>query len=263
MTAVEAIALGMIEGLTEFFPVSSTGHLLIAQQVFHIGEPDLFFNTVVQCGAIAAIIVYYRIELGNMIRELFSHQQKKRLIGLGIASIPVLTIGVLFQSIIERLHESIWVVIASTILVAIGMAIVDRMIRISKQKTEKPANTVDYMTVGLFQTLSLIPGVSRSGITVIGGLLRGWDFKRATDTAFLLGIPALGAAATYQTLKLLMRGNGIPTELVIPTLLGTSVAFITALSTIAITLPIFKKYGFLPFVIYRLMLGGLLILLVK
>ena len=261
MTIFEAIILGVIEGLTEFFPVSSTGHLIIAEKFLGIHNPSLFFNTVIQLGAIAALFVVYGKEIFSMIKQVCA-KKYDRIGHLLFATIPVLVVGMIFHKTIAQLHNSIFTVAVTSILVALIMYINQKKFANTLQngKAQSKMSWKDALIIGIYQIISLIPGTSRSGITVVGGIARGYSFKNATEFAFLLGIPAMGAASVFELLSLMKAPGLIDQNLIVSTCIGFVVAFLVSIATIKATLPIFQKYKFTPFIIYRVVLGIILLL---
>lgn len=264
MQISQAIILGVIEGLTEFFPISSTGHLIIAQKAMGITEISLFFNTVIQLGAIMAVVIYYRTTLLALIMKWREKSSQHYLLNLIIASVPVLLVGLVFHSAIEWLQQSLAVVVASTLGVAGLMGYMQHRYKASVDKGKKDSEKThkDYMITGAFQVLSLIPGVSRSGITMLGAISRNFSFADAMQASFLLGIPAMGAAAAFEGLKFMSASGPMDQSILVATAIGFVVAFITAFATISVTLPILKKYGFTPFILYRIALGIILLFFV-
>lgn len=268
MIIFDAIILGIIEGATEFLPVSSTGHLIVAERLLGIYQPSLFFNTVIQLGAIFAAVIYLRKRIVELFRDLFvAYRRNKPLLFL-LATVPVLVIGFVFHSTIERLQGSVTVVGVMSILIALLFAWGER--RYKKSLREGTANTTqnklgwkEFLTIGLWQSLSVIPGVSRSGITVFGGITQKLSFKDATEIAFLLAIPAMSAASGYEFLKVYRAGLDLSSNLMQTTAVGFIVSFVVALATISITLPLLKRFGFTPFVIYRIAMGILLLIFLR
>ncbi|HAU99331.1 MAG: Undecaprenyl-diphosphatase [Microgenomates group bacterium GW2011_GWF2_45_18] len=262
----EAILLGVIEGLTEFFPISSTGHLILAERLLGIPEPSLFFNTVIQLGAICAILWFYRARIAVAVREI----QKTRTLPIFfiqkmiVGTLPVAVFGFLFHSLVKYAQTQLWIIVATTLGVAGLFWIADYVLKkqTKKQIDDQETSLVDVFIIGLFQAFSIIPGVSRSGITILGGLSRGKSFRQSVDTAFMLAVPAMSLAAGYELLNFFLDGGEFEKGLLFSTAVGFLVAFFTALATISVTLPIFRKYGFMPFVIYRVILGiGIILLL--
>ncbi|MBI5151286.1 MAG: undecaprenyl-diphosphate phosphatase [Candidatus Pacebacteria bacterium] len=262
MSLLHAVLLGIIEGLTEFFPISSTGHLIVAERMMGIREPSVIFNTVIQLGAILAVVVFYRKIIWEMLHNLFSKEKKRLLFYYGVATIPTLLFGFFVRSYIAQLHSNVFVVALTTIVVALFMLYVQRTYAktLSIGKGEKNWTWEDFFIIGLFQMISIVPGVSRSGITILGGVVRNISFKDAMQISFLLGIPAMSAASGYELFKAFKEPTGIHSNLVLTTSVGFFVSFLVALSTIYFTLPLFKKYGFTPFILYRIVMGVILLL---
>lgn len=257
MTFFHAFILGIVEGLTEFFPVSSTGHLIVAERLLGIQEPSLFFNVVIQLGAILAAVVYFRVRLIELIKDLFIPSKRMRPLLFLFGTIPVLVIGFLFHSLIASLQTSVLTVAITSIVIALFMIVVQNRCKktLEHGKPREKQTWKDYIVIGLFQSISVIPGISRSGITILGALLRTFSFKDATETAFILAIPTMSAAAGYEMLQLAKTGIETSSTVVQTTAVGFIVSFIVALFTIYLTLPLLRKYGFVPFVVYRICMG--------
>lgn len=264
MQLSHAVILGIIEGLTEFFPISSTGHLIIAQKLLGIQNISLFFNTVIQLGAILAVVLFYRVKLLKLVKSLKDSTSQRYIVNLALASVPVLAVGFIFHNLIEALQQSLNVVVVATLGVAGVMAIMQRKYASSLEKGKKESEKTwkDYAVTGVYQIVSLVPGVSRSGITMLGAISRKFSFADAMETSFLLGIPAMGAAAAFEALKFATSSEPMDPSILAATAVGFVVAFIVAFATISITLPILKKYGFTPFILYRIILGLILLFFV-
>ena len=196
MSIFEALLLGIIEGLTEFFPISSTGHLIIAEHLLGISNPSLFFNIVIQLGAILAVIWIYWKKIIILIQDFFNTPSiHSTLTKLGIATIPALLAGFFLNKLIESSQNNIQLVAWMTIVVAFVLLGAEYIAKknLLQGKKEGQKSIVDYLLIGAFQAISIIPGVSRSGITITGGILRGFSFHDAADTAFLLAVPVIFA----------------------------------------------------------------------
>lgn len=265
MTLADAALLGVIEGLTEFFPISSTGHLILAQKLMGIEDPSLFFNTVIQMGAMLAVLTYYRKDVRGIIQETFQQKTGKTLVLYAIATLPVLGLGFLFHSLVETLQATVWVVGASSLALIPFMITLGNKAKLRETQPEQTSvpGWVQYLRVGIAQAISIIPGISRSGATLLGGLSNGWTFAEATKTAFLLGIPAMAAASGYELLRFLRDPSQMNESLLVATAVGFMVSFFVALLTIHSTLPILRRYGFRPFIVYRLLLGLSILLFVR
>ena len=268
MNLFHAIILGIIEGLTEFLPVSSTGHLIVVERLLGIREPSLFFNTVIQMGAILAAVMYLRKHIIELVRDMCVAERRKRPLLFLLATLPVLVIGFAFHPVIEQFQKSVTVVGMMSILIALLFMWGERTYATSLKEDTKSIKQnklgwKEFLTIGLWQSLSVIPGVSRSGITVFGGITNKLSFKDATEMAFLLAIPAMSAASGYEFLKAYKAGLDVSSGLVQATTVGFIVSFVVALATISITLPLLKRFGFTPFVIYRIAMGMVLLLFLQ
>jgi undecaprenyl-diphosphatase len=266
MTWLHALLLGIIEGLTEFLPVSSTGHLiLLGNQLGHDDEAAKTLEIVVQLGAVLAVVVYFRQRLGVLLRGLVERKPDELRLGLAvmIAFVPAAVAGLLFhKKIEEKLFAPVPVAIA---LIAGGVLMIGIELWRGK-KRDAGADGLDKLTtrralaVGFAQCFSLWPGTSRSMTTIVGGQLAGLSTPTAADFSFLLAIPTLGAATLY---KLVKGGRGVlaieggATAL----LVGTVVSFVVALVVIAAFLRFLKRFGLLPFGVYRVLLGALVLVL--
>jgi undecaprenyl-diphosphatase len=256
----QAVVLGIVEGLTEFLPVSSTGHLTIAEKLLGLQADDpavTAFTAVIQVGAIVAVLVYFAKDLARIIRGwvygLVSSSGRRAeeyrfgwLIILG--SIPIGIVGLAAKPLIEGPLRSLWVVAGSLIAWSAVMWWAER--NPSQKKGEADLGVVDVLVVGVAQCLALFPGVSRSGATISAGLLRGVERVTATKLAFYLGIPALVGAGVLETPKALGKGVGL-----LPTAVGTLVSFIVAYASVAWLLRFVSTNRITAFVPYRIVLG--------
>jgi undecaprenyl-diphosphatase len=261
MNLLQAGVLGVVEGLTEFIPVSSTGHLTVTEELLGLNVNDVSitgFTAVIQFGAILAVIVYFFRDLRELIRAgvggLFSAQvraadPKFRFAWLVVAgSVPIGIVGVLGKSFIEGPLRNLWVVSAALILWSGAMIYAERVA--TQRRGEQDINLRDALVIGGAQCLALIPGVSRSGATISIGLVRGLDRVSATRLSFFLSIPALTAAGLY-TLKDSLGGS----VGAVPTLFGTVVSFVVAYATIAWLLRFVAHHPITVFVVYRVLAG--------
>lgn len=266
MNYLDAIILGIVEGLTEFLPVSSTGHLTIAEKALGLDLADpavTGFTAVIQMGAIAAVIVYFFKDISQIARAwvlgLFKPEyrgQRDHRMGwyVIVGSIPVGIAGLLFKDLITGDLRSLWVVAAGLIGWSVVMVVAERTAR--QMRTERDLNLRDALVIGLTQCFALVPGVSRSGATISAGLLRGLDRVTATRLSFFLSIPALVAAGLFE-MKDALGGDISVGE----TLVGTVVSFVVAYASIAWLLRFVAHHSIAWFVPYRVALGLLLIAL--
>jgi undecaprenyl-diphosphatase len=266
MSIWQAIILGIVEGLTEFLPVSSTGHLTIASKALglRIDDPSVTaFTAVIQVGAIAAVIVFFWADIRRIavawVRGLvkpehrgeFDHRMGWYVI---VGSVPIGIVGFVFRDVISGPLRSLWWVAGSLIAWSFVMVAAERLS--SKTRRLERITFVDALVMGLVQCLALIPGISRSGATISAGLFRGLNRVAATRMAFLLGIPALVAAAVFE-LKDAVNGDIGPA----PLLVGTVVSFIVAYASVAWLLKFVQKHTIEVFAFYRLLLGVVLLIL--
>lgn len=263
-----AILLGIIEGVTEFLPISSTGHLTIAEKLmgYQLDDPGIVaFTAIVQLGAIAAAIWYFRHDIIRIvsawIQGLFNASRRGLDYKMGwavvIGSLPIAFIGLVFKDEIETTLRSLWFVVAGLVIWSGVMWVADRY---GKQtRKEKDVTWKDTLAIGLMQCFSLIPGVSRSGATISAGLLRQIDRITATRLSFFLGIPALVAAGALQAMtQAKYVGSEIGWDAMIA---GIVASFIVGYLSIAWLLRYLSKHNFTAFIVYRLVLAAIITLL--
>jgi undecaprenyl-diphosphatase len=266
MSIWEAIVLGIVEGLTEFLPVSSTGHLTIASKLLgqSIDDPSITgFTAVIQAGAIAAVIFYFWRDLSRVFvawvrglvkpehRGEFDHRMGWYLI---VGSLPICIVGYLGRDIISGPLRNLWWVAGSLIAWSFVMMLAERVASQARPLTR--ITLTDALVMGLMQCLALIPGVSRSGATISAGLFRGLDRVASTRMAFLMGIPALVGAAAFELQHAVDGDVGA-----VATIVGTVVSFIVAYASVAWLLRFVQKHSIEVFAVYRIILGVLLIAL--
>lgn len=259
-----AIVLGIVEGVTEFLPISSTGHLTIVEKLLGLPIDDpavTAYTAVIQVGAIAAVFVYFWRDIARLasawFRGLVSGSARTehdyRFAWYVIAgSVPIGIVGFLAQDLIRGPLRSLWWVAGALILWSGVMVLAERLA--TQARGEKELTLRDSLLIGAAQCLALVPGVSRSGATISVGLLRGYDRVTATRLSFFLAIPALTAAGVYELPAALSESIGAA-NLVI----GTVVSFVVAYASIAWLLRFVAGHSLLTFVWYRLALGGLVI----
>ena len=263
MSILEAIVLGAIEGVTEFLPISSTGHLTIAEKLmgFEIDDPDITaFTAIIQVGAVAAVVLYFRRDLWAIVRSLAggladSRKRDTRDFRYGLAvavgSIPIAIAGLVFRHQIEGPLRSLWVVGAALILWSFVMLFADRTA--TQRRGEQEFNMRDALVMGITQCVALIPGVSRSGATIAAGLMRGLDRVTVTRMSFFLAIPALTAAGVLEAVtKSAEISEGVGWG---PTAVALVVSFAVAYVSIAWLLRYVARHNFDLFIVYRIALG--------
>ncbi|WP_028799576.1 undecaprenyl-diphosphate phosphatase [Streptomyces sp. 142MFCol3.1] len=260
----QAVVLGAVEGVTEFLPVSSTGHLKITEGLMGIPVDDdavVGFSAVIQVGAIAAVLVYFFKDIVRIVsawgrglrnKEERGHHDYKFAWWVIYATIPIVVVGLAAKPLIEGQLASLWVVAASLIVGSGVMWAADQMGR--HKRGEDDTSFKDAMLVGSSQILALLfPGFSRSGATMSTALILDLDRVAATRLSFFLGIPALTGAGLYELKDALGAGVGAA-----PLAVGTVVSFVVAYASIAWLLKFVAKHSFNAFVIYRLVIGVLL-----
>ena len=262
MNYFEAVVLGIVEGLTEFLPVSSTGHLMIAEKVLGLPIDDRSvgaYTAVIQIGAIAAVLVYFWRDLTRIAkawalgivkpehRGEYDHRMGWYIIA---GSIPIGIVGLAGKDIITGPFKSLWVVAGALVAWSAVMLWAERTGR--QQRGENALTLRDALVMGLVQCAALVPGVSRSGATISAGLLQGLDRVAATRMAFFLGIPSLTAAGLYELKDVSGIGAG-------PAIVGTIVSFLVAYASVAWLLKFVAHHSIGAFVPYRVGLGLLLL----
>jgi len=262
----QAVILGIVEGLTEFLPVSSTGHLTIAEKLmgFDINSADITaFTAIIQLGAILATIIYFRQDIWRLLRAwvvgLIDATKRTQDYKFGwaviLGSLPIGVVGLVFKDSIETTLRSLWLVAFALIGWSAVMWLADH--RATQERHEKDITLKDTLIVGLVQCLALIPGVSRSGATMSAGLLRGLDRVAVTRLSFFLAIPALTAAGLLQLAdhhSQIASGVGWTA-----TAVATIVSFVVAYASVAWLLRFIAKHTYKVFIIYRVVIGFVLI----
>ncbi len=251
MTAWQAIILAIIEGITEFLPVSSTGHMIIASSFMGISHLEFtkMFTVNIQFGAILSVLVLYW-------RRFFLNINFNFYLKLFVAVIPALVFGFLLNDFIDSLLENVMVVAIMLLAGGIVLLFIDKIANGSV--TEKEITLPTALKIGLFQCIAMIPGISRSAATIIGGMLQGLTRKQAAEFSFFLAVPTMAAASGY---KLLKTYDTIKAEDIQTLLLGNLVAFVVAMIAIRFFISFLTKYGFKVFGYYRIALGLILLAL--
>jgi undecaprenyl-diphosphatase len=249
-----AILWGLIQGLTEFLPVSSSGHLVLIPALLNKEGPDLATSAMLHLGTLAAVLVYYRSDIAKMAK--FDRPARRTITLIVIGSIPAVVLGFVFKDKVEELVSNPRAVAA--MLIVTGLILVStRMIKVGT-KTMDRIGPLDSFLIGLAQASALIPGISRSGMTITTGLTRGMDRTDAARFAFLLGIPVIAGAGLLEMLDVLTSGVGIPSSVWV----GVVVAGLSGYAAIAILLRILTSVGLAPFGIYCLVFGSISFILV-
>jgi undecaprenyl-diphosphatase len=266
MDFINALILGLVQGLTEFLPISSSAHIRIVGELLGTGaDPGARFTAIIQLGTEAAVLLYFWRDITRIIaqwfRALFGRIPRNDpdarmgwLVILG--SIPIVVLGLFFQDQIETTFRSLWIVAIMLIVFGILLGVADAVG--AKKRRLKSLNVRDGVIFGGAQALALIPGVSRSGGTITAGLFMGYERRAAARYAFLLAIPAVFGSGFYQVVKSIGEPSPYgPVE----TLVATVIAFVVGLAVIAFFMSYISKRSFLPFVVYRIVLGVVLLVL--
>lgn len=249
MELFQAIIIAIVEGITEFLPISSTGHMIITQSILNIESTEFVkaFIVNIQFGAILSVIVLYW-------KRFF--QSFKFYYKLFIAFIPAAVIGFLLGDYIDSLLENVIVVAVSLLVGGVLLLFVDKWFN----KTEEDSTDISNMSafkIGLFQCIAMIPGVSRSAATIVGGMANKMSRKSAAEFSFFLAVPTMAAASGYKLLKLVTNPDGASmlTENLTTLLIGNVVAFLVAIAGIKFLIGFLTKYGFKAFGYYRIIVG--------
>ncbi len=267
MSWFEAVILGVVQGLTEFLPISSTGHLRIVPAFLGWEDPGAAFTAIVQLGTMAAVLIYFRRELWRIVVTWLASLRRPELRSsldarMGwyviIGTVPIAVLGLIFSNQIETTARSLYLIGTMLIVFGLVMWLVDRGSR--RVRDEGDVDRRDAIVVGLAQALALIPGVSRSGATITAGLLMGLKREAAARFSFLLSVPAIVLSGLYEFAKVLTGEESTDvaySELAIATL----VAFVVGYASIAFLLRYLASHSLAVFVWYRILLGALVLVL--
>lgn len=263
---LQAVVLGILQGLTEFLPISSSAHLRIFPEWFGWGDPGAAFTAVVQIGTELAVLIFFRHDIWRIastwLKSLRHPEYRGQLdarMGWFIifGSLPIVVLGILLKDVIEEDFRSLWIIGTTLIVGGIVLGIADRVG--STEKSLKQLTLRDALLMGAAQACALIPGVSRSGATLSMGRFLGYERETATRYAFLLAIPAVIGAGLFE-LKEIPHGDNLYGWG--PTILATVVSGLIGYAAIAWLLRYVTTHSYTPFVVYRIALGGLTLLLV-
>ena len=255
---LNAVIMGLVEGITEFLPVSSTGHLIIMDEVLNFqGPPGKVFEITIQLGAILAVCWLYRQKIWHVVRNIL-HDKGDQLFTLNliVAFLPAGILGLTFHHFITTHLFNVWVV--ATTMIAGGFAIIaiekwKPIARILSLESIKPRTA---LSIGICQSLAMIPGVSRSGATIMGALAFGVERKTAAEFSFFLAIPTMFAATLFDLFK---NRAELTTDGLAQIAVGFVVAFISGLLVVKWFVAYISRHGFLPFALYRIIAGSILL----
>lgn len=260
MELIHLLLLGLLQGLTEFLPISSSAHLILLPKIFAWTDQGLTYDIAVHVGSLSAVVHYFRADLGRLLAAWSAspvdNENSRMLWFLAIATIPVGLAGLLGHDFISSYLRSPIVIAVATIF--FGLVLWWSDIKGARQRTLSQLNWKDVIIIGLAQCLALIPGTSRSGITITAALLLGLSRQAAARFSFLLAIPVISLAGLYESYKLISA----PPEFDWPALfIVTAVSAVSAWLAIHYFLKFLERTGMLPYVIYRLLLGTVLLII--
>ncbi len=275
MDILQAIILGIVQGLTEFLPISSTAHLRIVPALLGWSDPGAAFTAVIQIGTLAAVLIYFYQDIlrisgatvnALVTRKFLDTEDARMGLMMILATVPIVVAGVLFKSWIETTLRSLYVISAAMIALALALMLAEwlvhrRQLTGEKQRELSDLTFLDGTVVGLAQCIALIPGSSRSGVTITGGLFLGMTRETAARFSFLLSLPSVFAAGIYQLIKereALLSSQENVVSLVVATLVSGVVGY----ASIAFLLGYLKKNSMYLFIVYRIALGAMLLALI-
>jgi len=258
MDLLQAIVLALLQGFTEFLPISSSAHLILVPVVAQWPDQGLAFDVAVHVGTLSAVVAYYRHELRVMARAFIQSlitrktSEAARLVWqIGWGTVPVGLVGIALPAAVENALRSPVIIASSTLLFALLLGFAE----IGAREQREHITWRDVLVIGVMQALALIPGTSRSGITMTAGLLRGLTRGAAARFSFLLSIPVIALAGALKAIELIQAPTPVPwVELVV----GISLSAITAYLTIGAFLRLLQRFGMMPFVYYRIVLAAVL-----
>ncbi len=263
MDTLHTILLALLQGLTEFLPISSSAHLILLPRLLGWSDQGLAFDVAVHVGTLMAVVFYFRHDVQRLLGAWFASCLSGQMTTdarlawlLLLGTVPVVVAGLLLHDVVETYLRSPLVIALATIGFGILLGVADRYGR--QVRSEESLTLMDVIWIGLAQALALIPGTSRSGITMTAALALGLTRSAAARFSFLLSIPVILMAGVYESLNLLQQSAPVAWREI---LLGTAVAAVSAYLCIHFFMRLIERIGMLPFVVYRLLLGGFLLLL--
>jgi undecaprenyl-diphosphatase len=264
VSAIHAIVLGIVQGLTEFLPISSTAHLRIVPAFLGWPDPGAAFTAVVQLGTMAAVLLFFREDLLRIVRTWLASLRRPELrpeldarMGwyIGLGTVPIAIFGFIFRDQIESGGRDLYVIGTALIVLGLVLLYAEHVARRERELGEIEAR--DAGTIGVAQALALVPGVSRSGATISAGLFRGFDRESAARYSFLLSVPAVVLSGVFEARKI----GGAGSAAAVPTILATVLAFVVGYASIAWLLRFLVRHSTAVFVGYRVGLGTLVLAL--
>ena len=257
MSIVHSIIIAIIEGLTEFIPISSTGHMIVTEKLLGIPDTDFakVFTIAIQLGAILAVVVLYW-------KKFFDLKNWQFYFKLLVGVIPAIILGLLFSKQIDRLLESTTTVAIALLAGGIILIFVDKFFTRPRIQSEKQVSYATSFLIGTWQCLAMVPGVSRSAASIIGGMQQRLTRSAAAEFSFFLAVPTMLAATGYKLLKHYKENGGFSGEEIKLLAIGNIVAFAVAILAIKFFIEFLKKHGFRVWGIYRVVLGIILLIMI-
>lgn len=257
MTLVESIIIAIVEGVTEFLPVSSTGHIIITEKLLNVPESDFTnaFTVAVQLGAILAVVVLYW-------KKFFDFRDWQFYLKLLIGTLPAVVLGLLFANRIDALLESATTVAVALLLGGIVLVFIDKAFKRPRIHSEGEVSFLKSFFIGAWQCLALIPGMSRSASSIIGGMQQGLTRSAAAEFSFFIGVPTLLGASVYKLYKYYEISGGFTGDETQLFIVGNIVSFLVAMMAIKFFIDFLKKHGFMVWGYYRIIVGIALLVMI-
>ncbi len=257
MDTIQTVIISIVEGITEFIPISSTGHMIITEKILNVPDNDFtkMFTVAIQLGAILAVVVLYW-------KKFFDFKNWRFYLKLMTGVIPAIFLGLLFSKKIDAMLESSTTVAVSMLLGGIILVFIDKAFNNPRIHSEKETSFLNSFMIGIWQCLAMIPGVSRSAASIIGGMQQKLTRNAAAEFSFFLAVPTMLAATGYKLFKHYKETGGFTGEEIKQLAIGNLVAFIVAVLAIKFFIGFLKKHGFRIWGIYRIIMGIILLLLI-
>ena len=257
MTVTESIIIAIVEGITEFIPISSTGHMIITEKLLQMPEDEFtkVFTVAIQLGAILAVVVLYA-------KKFFNFSQWQFYVKLAVAVLPALIIGFLFSKKIDALLDSSQTVAISMLAGGIILIFIDKAFKNPEIHNEREVSFAKAFIIGIWQCVAMIPGISRSAASIIGGMQQKLTRSAAAEFSFFLAVPTMLAATVYKLYKYTKENGAFSSEQIKLLSIGNVVAFAVALLAIKFFITFLKKHGFRVWGVYRIIVGIALLVLI-
>lgn len=257
LTTLQSVIIAIIEGLTEFLPISSTGHIIITEKLLQAQETDFVkvFTVAIQLGAILAVVVLYW-------KKFFDFTKWQFYVKLAVAVLPALLLGGLLAHKIDQLLENAIVVAITMLAGGFVLVFVDKWFSNSRIDSEEKISFPKALLIGLWQCLAMIPGVSRSAASIIGGMQQGLTRSAAAEFSFFLAVPTMLAATSFKLIQYTQKMGGFSSNEMKQLVIGNAVAFVVAMLAIKFFIGFLKKYGFRVWGVYRIIVGSVLLFLI-